>query len=350
MALSLEQLRALDKVVQSGSFTRAAELLNTQKSHVSRLVAQLEVELGAKLLERTTRQLAVTELGREVHERARSILAAVEDTRRVSREAHAEPRGVLRLTCGVEFGLAAVGPWIDEFIARYPRAAVEAEYTSRVIDLVHEGFDVAIRVGPLPESRLVARRLGQIDYGLFASPGYLASAGAPRTPAELPQHALVMFTIAGRARGWTLQRAGRGEPHRVAPTARLRFNNSLAVRDALLRGSGIGQLPLLIATAAAARGELVRVLPEWATEAVPVHAVYPSNRYLAPNVRAFVDVAVHRLAAAAASEHSFAPPPLAATRGAAARTSVSKTPSRSAANSGSSGARMPAPSGKRPGR
>jgi LysR family transcriptional regulator, regulator for bpeEF and oprC len=298
MALSLEQLRTLDKVVESGSFTKAAELLNTQKSHVSRLVSQLEAELGAKLLERTTRRLAVTELGREVHERARGILAAVEETRRVTREAHAEPRGVLRLTCGVEFGLAAVGAWIDEFLARFPRAAVETEYTSRVIDLVHEGFDLAIRVGEVQESRLVARPLGQIDYGLFASPEYLARAGVPASPAELSRHALVVFMIGRRARGWVLHPARGGEAQRIEPgTSRLRFNNGLAVRDALARGAGIGQLPLVIAAEAEARGELTRVLPGWAAEPVPVHAVYPSNRYLSANVRAFVDLAIEQLAA-----------------------------------------------------
>jgi DNA-binding transcriptional LysR family regulator len=149
----------------------------------------------------------------------------------------------------------------------------------------------------------VARRLGQIEYGLFASPAYLARAGSPRSPADLPRHALVMFTVGGRARGWALAKPGHGDIERIAPAmARLRFNNGLAVRDALRRGSGIGQLPLLIALEAAASGELVRVLPGWAAEPVPVHAVYPSNRYLSPNVRAFIDLAVERLAAPAGAD------------------------------------------------
>lgn len=313
MALSLEQLRALDKVVECGSFTKAAELLNTQKSHASRLVSQLEAELGAKLLERTTRRLAVTELGREVHERARGILAAVDETRRVTRDAQAEPRGVLRLTCGVEFGLAAVGAWIDEYLARFPRAAVEAEYTSRVIDLVQEGFDLAIRVGEVQESRLVARRLGQIEYGLFASPAYLRRAGAPASPADLAGHARVVFMVGRRARGWRLRPAHGGEMQHVEPGgSRLHLSNSLAVRDALVRGAGIGQLPLLIAAEAAARGDLVRVLPGWAAEPVPLHAVYPSHRFLAPGVRAFIDLAAERLAAAAPAAAALQAPQSAA--------------------------------------
>jgi DNA-binding transcriptional LysR family regulator len=293
--VTLEQLRILVKVVQAGSFTRAAELLGTQKSYVSRVVSQLEAELGVKLLARTTRTLSITETGREVFERAVGILGAVEDTVRVAQHAQGEPRGQLRLTCGVEFGMVAVGGWIDEYLARHPLASVEAEYTSRVLDLVHEGFDLAIRVGPVDESRLVARPLGRIDYGLFASPAYAAQRGLPQRPEQLREHALVMFTAGGHRRGWQLQRDGEREPQRIEGPTRLRVNNSFAVRDALLRGLGVGQLPLLIAREPLGAGSLVQVLPGWAGVPAPVQAVYPSNRYLSPKVRAFIDLALERL-------------------------------------------------------
>ncbi|HMS78349.1 MAG TPA: LysR family transcriptional regulator [Burkholderiaceae bacterium] len=291
--MTLEQLRILVKVVEAGSFTRAAELLGTQKSHASRVVAQLERQLGAKLLERTTRSLSVTETGREVHERAVGILAAVEDTERLVAHAQSEPRGLLRLTCGVEFGMLAVGAWIDAFLAAHPEVTVEAEYTSRVLDLVHEGFDLAIRIGPLPPSRLVARPLGALEYGLFASPDYLARHGAPRRPEALATHRLAMFTGGGLRRGWTL---GRGEGAqarsvKVDGPARLRVNNAYAIRDALLGGLGIGLLPLLLAREPLEAGRLVPVLADWVPEPVAVNAVYPSNRYLSPKVRAFVDLA-----------------------------------------------------------
>ena len=248
--MNLGHLQLFAKVVQSGSFTGAADAMDTQKSYVSRVVAQLEAELGVKLLERTTRSIALTEVGREVYERAVGILGAVDDTRRVAQRAQGQPRGQLRLTCGAEFGLLAVGGWIDEYLARYPEVSVEAEYTSRVLDLVHEGFDLAVRIGEVQESRLVARRLGQLEYGLFATPDYLRRNGLPAEPAELREHALIMFSPGGRRAAWELSLGAAGaarETQRINGPARLRVNNSFAVRDAVLRGLGIGQLPLLVA-------------------------------------------------------------------------------------------------------
>jgi DNA-binding transcriptional LysR family regulator len=300
--MNLDHLQLFAKVVQSGSFTGAADALDTQKSYVSRVVAQLEAELGVKLLERTTRSIALTEVGREVYERAVGILGAVDDTRRVAQHAQGEPRGQLRLTCGVEFGLLAVGGWIDEYLARYAEVSVEAEYTSRVLDLVHEGFDLAVRIGEVQESRLVARRLGQLEYGLFATPEYLRRNGLPAEPAELREHALIMFSPGGKRIGWELALGpehGTRELQRINGQARLRVNNSFAVRDAVLRGLGIGQLPLLVAAQPEVAARLVRVLPDWCGAPAPVHAVYPSNRYLSPKVRAFIDLALERLPQAA---------------------------------------------------
>jgi len=294
--MTLEQLRIFVKVVQSGSFTKAADALDTQKSHASRVVQQLETELGLKLLERSTRALAVTELGREVFERAVGILAAVEDTTRMAQSIHSEPRGLLRVTAGVEFGQLAVGRWVDEYLATYPMVSAEVEYTARVIDLVHEGFDVAVRVGPLQESRLVARKLGDLDYGLFACPRYLQKQGTPTSVDELPAHSLIMFNQGVHRKGWQLGLNG-AEPkdaHKVDGPARLRVNNSFAVREALLKSLGIGVLPLVVVRDAVEAGRLVPVLPEWRPPAVPVHALYPSNRYLSPKVKAFVEIAVGR--------------------------------------------------------
>jgi DNA-binding transcriptional LysR family regulator len=294
--MTLEQLRLLVKVIQSGSFTRAADLLGTQKSYASRVVARLEKELGAKLLERTTRSLSVTELGREVFERAVGILSAVEDTTRLVHNTQGDPKGLLRLTCGVEFGMLAVGRWLDEYLEANPRVSADVEYTSRVLDLVHEGFDIGIRVGRVQASRLVARPLGELEYALFACPLYLERQGRPETPDQLREHGLVMFSAGTQRRGWTLTPSGGSERDavRVEGPARLRVNNSFAVRDAVLRGLGIGQLPLLIASDDLAAGRLVPVLTGWRPPVVPVYAVYPSNRYLSPKVRSFVDLALAR--------------------------------------------------------
>lgn len=292
--MTLEQLRLFVRVVQAGSFTRAADTLDTQKSHVSRVVAQLEAELGAQLLERTTRTLSVTEIGREFFERAVGILAAADETVAAVHRARGEPRGLLRLTCGVEFGMLAVGRWVEAFLEAHPQVSAEVEHASRVLDLVHEGFDLAIRVGEVRESRLVARPLGHIEYGLFACPRYLQRAGLPQTPDDLRQHSLVMFSGGAQRRGWQLRPAddAAAAPVQVPGPARLRVNNGFSVRDALLRSLGIGVLPLLLAVEPLRSGRLVPVLAGWRPPDVPVHAVYASNRYLSPKVRAFIDLAV----------------------------------------------------------
>lgn len=293
--MTLEQLRVLVKVVQAGSFTRAADVLGMQRSNVSRVIAQLEAELGVTLLERTTRTQSVSEAGRAVYERALGVLDAIDDTLRVTQRIQEEPSGLLRITCGVEFGMAAVGAWIEEYLARYPQVSVDAEYASRELDLVHEGFDLAVRAGPLAESRLVARRLGELCHGLYASPAYLQRRAAPAAPGELNAHELVVFTGDGPRPRWTLHGgAGQRVVVELGGAARLRVNAGAAVRSALLRGLGIGLLPDMIADELLRTRQLERVLPAWQPAPVPIYAVYPSNRYLTPKVRAFVDLAIER--------------------------------------------------------
>ncbi len=292
--MTLEQLRVLVKVVDAGSFTAAADVLGVQRSHVSRVIAQLEAELGVTLLERTTRRQSVSEAGRAVYERAVGVLAAIEDTVRVTQDLQAQPQGHLRITCGVAFGIAAVGSWVETFLARHPQCTAEIEYASRELDLVHEGFDLAIRAGPLPDSRLAARRLGRFDYGLYASPEYARRFGLPATPQALDGHRLIVFTGDGaRIPAWTLHHPKQPrEPVRVTGPAQLRVNAGAGVRSALVAGLGIGQLPQAVAGEMVADGRLVPVLMPWQPPAIEVFAVYPSNRYLTPKVRAFVDLAL----------------------------------------------------------
>jgi DNA-binding transcriptional LysR family regulator len=155
--MTLDQLKAFVTIVRTHSFTRAADALNSSKAHMSRVVTVLEQELGVKLLMRSTRSLALTEIGREVFERAVGILAAVEETERVAHRSLGAPRGMLRLTCGAEFGMLAVSGWIASYCGLYPEVSVEAHFTPRLVDVIHEGFDLAIRIGPLAETRLAAR-------------------------------------------------------------------------------------------------------------------------------------------------------------------------------------------------
>jgi LysR family transcriptional regulator, regulator for bpeEF and oprC len=294
--VEIRELSVFVRVVQSRSFTRAAESLGMQKSYLSRVVSNLERKLGARLLERTTRSLSMTEVGREIYERAVGILGAVEDAERFAQRLLAEPRGTLRLTCGVEFGMIAVSRWINDYLQRYPQVSVESEFTGRLVDIVHEGFDLAIRIGGLGESSLVARKLGDLRYGLYAAPDYLERRGAPAAPAELAAHELLLFSGGTHRQGWRLS-DGKVE-QRVDQAPRLLINNSFAVRDAAIRGLGVAALPLAIAADAAASDMLRRVLPRWQPPAVPVHAVFPSSRYLTPKVRVFIDLAAAAFGAA----------------------------------------------------
>jgi len=291
--IDLPSLQAFVKVVQTGSFTRAAEALKTQKAHLSRVVSQLERELGVRLLERTTRALSLTEIGREFFERSMGILASVEDAQRAVQKAQGEPRGTLKLTCGVEFGMIAVSQWIARYLQRYPQVHVDADFTGRLVDLVHEGFDVAIRVGPLADSTLAARRLGELAYGLFAAPEYLARRGAPVHPGDLQAHDVLAFSGGSRQSTWTLSQDAQVE--RVVLQPRMKANNVFAVRDAAIVGLGVAQLPLIVAATAARAGQLQAVLPDWSPPAVPVHAVFASARYLTPKVRGFIDLAVEAM-------------------------------------------------------
>jgi DNA-binding transcriptional LysR family regulator len=287
--MDLQTLEAFVKVVQTGSFTRAADALHTQKARLSRVVSQLERELAVRLLERTTRSLSLTEAGREFFERAHAILASVDDARQAMQRIRGQPQGTLRLTCGVEFGLMAVSGWIADYLARHPQVQVQAEFSNRVVDIVHEGYDLAVRVGPLSDSSLAARRLGLLDYGLYAAAGYLKRRGRPAVPQDLTGHAQVVYDGAASQGSWLLARSG--DTQRVKLQPRLRVNNSLAAREALQRGLGIGLLPRLVAEPAGEPRRLQRVLPDWVAPEVPVHAVFASARYLTPKVRAFIDLA-----------------------------------------------------------
>jgi DNA-binding transcriptional LysR family regulator len=287
--MELGALQAFVKVVQTGSFTRAAESLNTQKARLSRVVSQLERELSVRLLERSTRSLSLTEAGREFFERVHAILASVDEARQAMQRIHGEPQGTLRLTCGVEFGLLAVSGWIADYMTAYPQMQVEADYSNRVVDIVHEGFDLAVRVGPLSDSSLAARRLGTLDYGLYASPHYLRRSAAPADPHDLLAHPLLVYAGAARQDQWHLTRGDDSVRLKLRP--RLRVNTSLAAREALQRGLGIGLLPRRLAEPAGQPAQLERVLSDWAAPEVPVHAVFASARFLSPKVRTFIDLA-----------------------------------------------------------
>ena len=286
--IEIMELRALSAVVAQGSFTSAADTLGTDKAHVSRIVTRLERKLGARLLERSTRRLNVTEVGREVVERATGILLALEETENSVAQSRDAPTGKLRLTAGAEFGLLVVNSWVAAYLRAYPEMAVEAEFTNRVTDIIHEGFDVAIRLGRLPDSEFSARKLGEIGYSFYASPSYLQDRERPDRPQDLAAHDIVAFAPRGQPR-WTVVK-GR-ESLTLAPKARYQVNNNQAALGMVVGGLGIALLPSFMAAPEVRKGALDVVLPDWRPIPVAVHAVFASSRYLAPKVRAFVDLA-----------------------------------------------------------
>jgi LysR family transcriptional regulator, regulator for bpeEF and oprC len=281
----IDALTGFVTVVRSGSFTKAADILQTQKAHLSRVVTRLETQLHVRLLQRSTRSLALTEAGRELFERAAAILAALEETQTVLENAQSQPQGLLRLTCGEEFGTLVVNRWISRYLLCYPKVRIEVELTNRVLDIVHEGFDIAIRVGVLPDSALSARKLGEVTYSLYASPSYLRDHKLPRHPDELKNHELLMFSPGQAA--WQLVNGAQSVAIKTTP--RLKANNNLIVRDNAAAGLGIALLPNFQAASLVTSGQLKPVLKGWERAPVPVHAVFASSRFLSPKVRAFVD-------------------------------------------------------------
>ncbi|MEM9724324.1 MAG: LysR family transcriptional regulator [Pseudomonadota bacterium] len=284
--IELAEFRIFSAVVEEGSFTAAADRLATDKARVSRMITRLEQKLSARLLERSTRRVNLTEVGRDVYERGKSILRAVEATEAAVARRMAEPTGRLRLTCGPEFAKLSVDDWVAAYLAKYPKVTVEAEYTRRVVDLIYEGVDLAIRIGPLTDSELSARRLGALKYGVYASREYVARTPPPKTPGDLSLHDIVDFN-ANRATAWTLVSGATSVEVAVKP--RLRVNDTLSAAKMVAQGLGVGVLPEI---AAANHGSaLVRLLSDWSRIPAPVHAVFPSTRYMDPKVRAFIDLA-----------------------------------------------------------
>ncbi len=289
--IEVAELRAFTAVIIQGSFTAAAEKIGTDKAHVSRIITRLETKLGARLLERSTRRLHVTEIGREVYERASSILFAIEETENTVAHAQSTPTGLLKLTAGPEFGVLIVNQWIAEYLQTYQEMKVEAKFTNRLTDVIHEGFDVAIRVGSLPDSELSARKIGEINYGFYASPLYLQKKGKPESPNDLMKYDLVGFSPR-RNPEWKLVNGF--ETISLNPDCRYIVNNNQAALGMTIDGLGISLLPHFMAEPAVRNGTLDKVLHEWRRIPVPVHAVFASNRYMAPKVRTFVDIAVQR--------------------------------------------------------
>jgi DNA-binding transcriptional LysR family regulator len=288
------ELEVFHCVVKHGSYAKAAEELKLSPSGVSRLVTRLEEKLGARLLQRTTRKLALTEAGSSFHSRTAQLLQDLAEAEAEVREAALRPRGTLRVTASVVFGQMHVAPLVERLLQQYPELAIDLSLTDRFVDLIDEGFDLAIRIGALSDSQVVARRLCKNHRILVASAQYLERRGIPSHPSELSRHDCLVFTQFARPREWRLQGPG-GSFVTASVDTRFSSNNPLALTEAAKRGLGITVGATLSIAPALLSGELVRVLPEYEFESSAMFAVFPSARQLSTKVRATVDFLAQNL-------------------------------------------------------
>jgi DNA-binding transcriptional LysR family regulator len=292
---ALSDIAVFIQVVDSGSFTATADRLGLSKSVVSKYVTRLEDRLGARLLNRTTRRLSLTEVGRAFYERSRKGLQEIEEAEAEVSRLQSAPRGVLRLNSPMSFGIQHIAPALAEFMALYTDLSVEMSLDDRRVNLVEEGFDLAIRIGELPDSSLVARRLGPCRHVVCGAPGYFKRHGVPRSLDELRRHNAIAYQYQDSPREWRFI-SPHGNPVSVPVSGSLQMNNSLALREALLQEAGIMLTPTFIVGADLQAGRLQAILQEYKALEVSIYAVYPQRRHLSPKVRAFIDFLLVRFA------------------------------------------------------
>lgn len=291
----LNLLRAFVAVAETASFSKAAGRMDAPKSTVSRAVKKLEEELGVRLLHRTTRSVALSTAGEAFYERVAPRLRDLEGALVDLPEQDEEPTGELRVTASVDFGSVVLADVAAKFVARHPGVRIDMHLSNAFVDLVAEGFDLAFRISGkrLQDSSLHARRVAPLPLQLFASPGYLAKRGAPRTPADLDDHEWIEFGVS-RA---PLLLAGPGRTVKVQRRGRVRGDDMSFVREAVRAGAGVGMLPLFLVEHDVAAGALVRVLPKWTVAGGDLWIVHPGGARPPKKLVAFRDFAVDALAA-----------------------------------------------------
>jgi DNA-binding transcriptional LysR family regulator len=292
-----QAMTAFAKVVEQGSFARAAERLSISTSACSRQVAELEAHLEARLLNRTTRRLSLTESGKSFYERCVQLLADLEDAEQSAAGSTARAHGTLRVTTSINFGVRHVSPAIGAFLAVYPEVKFDVSLSDRIVDLVEEGYDLAIRIGAAGGETVVARKLGEARMVACASPAYLEAHGGPKTPEELARHPCLTYEYTPVRNVWPF-RGKDGREHAVRVSGPLHSNNGDLLAAAAVAGVGIAYEPEFILGPDLKAGRLVPILTSYSAPPGPIYAVYPSRRYLSAKVRAFVDFLAQRFAGA----------------------------------------------------
>ncbi len=281
----LTDLRAFARIADLGSLSAAARALGMPKSSASRSLARLEAATGSALIERSTRHLRLTDAGRLLQRHAQRILDDVGEAENALLGLIGVPRGRLRVSVGFTFAVGPLAPMLPQFLARHPEVRVALSIDNRNVDLLAEDFDVAIRIGPMPDSDLIARRLTTIALWTCASPAYLAARGTPATVEDLRSHELIGRV--DRRASWRFRAPG-GVLHEIEVVPGTVVPEPAVLQAVLVGGAGIGRLPDFCAADAVASGALVRLLPKY-DDSVDVHALYPSHRSLSAKVRVFID-------------------------------------------------------------
>lgn len=288
---NFDELLTFVRVVDAGSLTAAAERLNLTKSVVSRRLASLEQRLKVKLVTRTTRKVVTTELGRAYYEQCVRILAELDEATGSITGQNMRVWGTLRVAAPMTFGNMHLSPILAELLSEHPDLLIEIELNDRLVDIVAEGFDLAIRIGRLKDSSLIARKLAPIRRIICASPTYLARHGEPRRPEDLHDHECLSYSNTPSSELWSFVS---GPLKRPIPVRRLRANNGEMVRDAAIAGLGIAVLPSFIVGNAVERGDLKVLLTQHPLEALGLYAVYPPTNHLAYKVRVLVEELARR--------------------------------------------------------
>ena len=291
-----EGLAMFAKVAEERSFAGAARALGVSVATVSRAVARLEERLGARLLNRTSRQLALTELGRTIADSALRVWQEAELAEGTARELAAQPRGLVRLAVPMSFGLRWVAPLMPAFFADYPDVEVDLHLSDAVVDIVGQGFDAALRIAVLPDSSLVAKKLSPVAQVLVAAPAYLERCGTPRHPAELSAHACLGYAYRARGDVWRFTDA-QGEETSIKPAGPLRVTNADALLPTVLAGVAIAEFPEFIAAEYVRDGRLVPILQEWTLARGGLYFVTPSARTRPAKVEALAEFFVRHLSA-----------------------------------------------------
>jgi len=282
-------MRIFRQVVEQGGFSAAAEALDISHTVVSRQIRQLEQALGAQLLNRTTRRLALTEVGQEYYRRCIDILEQVDEATRAVAHHQARPAGTLRINAPMAFGTLELSKWLPQFLAQYPEIGVDIVCNDRFVDLIAEEFDVGLRITrTLPDSTLVAKKLTQSDMVLVAAPSYLERHGRPETLEDLSRHNYMAYSLALQTTELSFADC-HGAIHQVSVSGNFQANTGMVVSDAVRAGLGITASATFVVHEDLRSGAMVPILPEYQLQPRDLYVVYPQNRHMSPKVRAFVD-------------------------------------------------------------